>query len=337
MDKLDRKKNTITIKINNNDKAYIDELKKEEKEEISQKKEEGIEKKATTEPVNEEETIIETAATQEEESFEWVLPEKKVEQAQKNGLFVSKKASVKQKTLRQERNLRNLLISIIVAVLLGSGFGFVVWQTITEKAEPTSTVPTVEPNSHTTSPTSPSTTISIPNMSVTVVQAGVFNNKESAEHLQTSLIDQNVSSVVLPVENQYYTLLAISDSLDNAKVVSLQYREDGIDAFWKELQIGGDKKLTQNEMETLTAAQALYKQLVAAVSAPDSVQAGSLDEALSTIKSKSEEEKNMESMVSTLSNAVAITKGKSENEEKSKLLQQQLLQFVVLYKTFVDA
>lgn len=322
MDKLDRK-NTITIKINNNDSAYIDERKKKENQSNKQKEE--------IKPGENEQSVMETAATQEEESFEWILPTATANKVKKDKkVFFDKKTMKPQKTHVQEKKLRNLFFSVIIAVLVGTGFGYVIWQTIIEKVDPVSGVAEMPPPVDKVTNPVPGTdnTSVLPVVTVTVVQAGVFSNLEAAQELQSELQNANMTAAVLPVDQKYYTIISTSASLEDAKAVSVQLRESGMDAYWKEFSLGGNKQVSQTELNTLTASFALYKQLVG------DNDVNSLETSLTVLQDDVGENEVINEMVETLSIAVEAFGGNEDG--KNAIIQQQLLQYVVLYNQFVQ-
>ncbi len=319
MDKLG-KKNTITIKINNDEKTDINEAKSKETKNRELDKEGSLDKQSAEE----------VAATQEEESFEWILPTKKIENVtHQEKVFVAPKKNKKKSFHFPEKKLRGLLISVFVAILVGSGFGYIIWETIIEKAEPVSVIPTPTNNTNEPVGTTQTDLIVLPAVKVVVVQAGVFSNEESAQALQIELQGQEMSSVVLPANGQYYTIIATSDSLENAKAVSVQFRENGMDAYWKEFNLGGKKQVSQNEFDLLTGSFALYKQLVG------DNDVNTIEESLTALKSNQGDHEAIRAMIEALSTAVEALKGDETGQNAN--IQQQLLQYVVLYNEFVQS
>ena len=97
----------------------------------------------------------------------------------------------------------------------------------------------------------------------------------------------------------------------------------------KEFSLGGDKQVSQTELDTLTASFALYKQLVG------DNDVNSLETSLTVLQASQGQNETIDEMVETLSKAVEAFKGNEDG--KNAVIQQQLLQYVVLYNEFANS
>lgn len=341
MDKLDRN-NTITIKINANEKAYKDELTKEIPN--NQVKEEQVEQTQEFQSA-----IKETASSKEveEESFNWVIPERiKQEPANNHEVQFSheslNESSIftvpsKNKKNRKLSSLPQLIVSIVVAIAIGGGFSFIVLKTITAKVDSVSSVQegNVLPVTGDGISEQPNAAIIPEPFPVSVVQGGLFSNKEAAEKQRDIFRDNNMPAEVLSLQGKYYVVLFASDTVDNAKKISSSYKNKGLDAFWKELNINiKSKQLSEGEADFLKDTFAIYTDLTKIVSSrmllQDEMESGHLQKQLTSLQSKNTESKQLKNLMDTLEKAVLSVNNSSEAVQSSLLVQESLLKYLVL-------
>lgn len=335
MDKLDRN-NTITIKINDREKVYREEL---------AKKDHAVNKKQTESIIAEQEvqtSSIETTKENElvDESFEWILPSKEYEEPQSSESSIFTYTG-SEKTIKKDRGLQKLFLSIIVAVLVGSGFMYIVLKTITAKEAIPTTAPIGETPGNNTDP-STSGTIAIDPLTVTVVQGGVFSSADAAKMQRDEFFSEGIPAAVLAQKDKYYIVLFASDSLERAKAVSLQYKEKIPDAFWKEFTLEASEKIfSKTDSQKIKAIHSLFNQLTTAATSAmlstEKIETTKLQASLDNVQSLKSENKKLEEMVSVLSKSVSEMKKDPNSFEESVLVQEQLLQFVVLYASFIQS
>lgn len=322
MDKPNRNK-TITIKINGNEEAYIKERNKEK--ESKQKEEDEIS------PL-----VIESAASKEtsDESFDWVIPSQEVQSFEKESLFVS--SNKKKNNNKNERLFQKLFISIIAAVLIGAGFWYIVFQTITAKEK--STVNTVAPlEGNTGGGQGQVAAANLVPIQLFFVQGGVFSNREAAVAAKDEFIEKGFPAIVISDGDKSYVALFASDSLENAKAVATTYKDQGIDVYWKEMVIspGGEVKLSNDDVEIVAASAALYQSLIGAATqlklASGQIDDNQLETKLNELLEMEVNDESVAKMVISLKDAVETALSGDAAEKNQLQMQTQILQFISMY------
>ena len=233
---MDKKDHGIKIKINGEQKQYIE---KKDSPIISE---------------NDEAAARESS----DESFDWILPNE----------IIPSPASKKVKTYHHQRRqikLKTPIILAIVAVLVGTSLGLIVIRTITtEQAvnKPVDqTIPTVAPVTEPTS-TSPSSK----NMTIQtfLVQGGVFSTEESAKEVQALVHEKNVPAEVFQVDKNYYLFLGAAENLEATKELALLYKTYDIDVFWKQIDFTTKLAEGDQDVEKLLAVYTSLAELSAA-------------------------------------------------------------------------
>lgn len=79
------------------------------------------------------------------------------------------------------------------------------------------------------------------NLTVSMVQAGVFSTKEAAE-TQKSALSVNVPSVIIEMNQKFILYIGIADKIENAKTFALNYKKINIEAFWNDITFSGSTK-----------------------------------------------------------------------------------------------
>ncbi|MDF2558425.1 MAG: hypothetical protein K0R71_2253 [Bacillales bacterium] len=86
------------------------------------------------------------------------------------------------------------------------------------------------------------------NLTVSMVQAGVFSSKEAAE-TQKSTLPVNVPSVIIEQDQKYIIFIGIADKIENAKTFSLNYKKINLESFWKDVPFVGPTKESFSKKE----------------------------------------------------------------------------------------
>lgn len=342
MDKLDRN-NTITIKINGNEKAYKDELKKSNIKDIQKVKNEGSHEK---QEINH--AVLETASASEktDESFDWVLPsnefkqtkevEKEKEQTPSDSSIFAYTTSKKKKR-KNGGELQHYIGAILVAVLIGTGFMYVVLKTITAKELPSSVVSQTE-NVNKDVPSSATQAKETNPLDIRVVQGGVFSNKEAAVLQQEEFIKKELPAVVLSQQDKHFVILFASHSIESAKSVSNMYKEKGVDSYWKEFSISNtNKKMTKEDSEVMNASIVLYNQLAGVATAKVLSDENIETEKIQNIKSLETKNEEISEVITPLNEAISLLSNSKETFEDSLEIQKKLLQFIILYNSYTTS
>ncbi|MGN1386504.1 MAG: SPOR domain-containing protein [Bacillus sp. (in: firmicutes)] len=328
MDKPNRNK-TITIKINGNEEAYINERNKEKEAKQKELEQEGAK------PLS-----IESAASKEtsDESFDWVIPSEEVKSFEKESVFVSGKLK-KKKNNRNERMFQKLFVSIITAVLIGAGFWYIVFRTITASEAPA--VDTTAPLND-DAQTGQSATVSLEPIDLFFVQGGVFSNREAAEAARDDFTSKDFPAIAVSDGDKTYVALFVSDSFENAKKVGAIYKEKGMDVYWKEITIaGGESGLSADDAKVVAASAAFYQTLAGAVTKLQlgSEQAGAeaLKSDLNDLLALEVKDENVSKMVVSLKEAAETVTGADASEDAIVQIQMYLLEYISMYEQLIES
>jgi len=253
------KGNTITIKINGDNKTYQEELNKHEPKTGTP----SVPKVVKMHPdIPDPRVLEETAAAQEsiDESFDWIIPESSDEvlphQKPLDSKSNKKQSSVKTLQLpgsskhKPGRPLGSIFISAIFAVLIGTAIGiFMLKLVMTETGNKSAVEDTPAPALDTAGSGSnvaadSTNTQTVKALTTYVVQGGIYSTMASADAAAASLTTSGIPSKQIKMDGKYYIFLGSADSLANAKLVGQQFKTAGAeDAFAKQLMID-EKKLS---------------------------------------------------------------------------------------------
>ena len=281
---MDKKDTGVTIKINGEQKQYIE---KKDNPIISE---------------NDEAAARESS----DESFDWILPNE----------IIPSPASKKIKIHHQRRQikLKTPIILAIVAVLVGTSLGLIVIRTITTEQtanQPVEqTIPTVAPvTEEPTSPTSDHMTIQ-----TFLVQGGVFSTDESAKEVQALIHEKNVPAEVFQVDKNYYLFLGAAENLEATKELALLYKTNEIDVFWKQIDFTTKLSKRDQDVEKLLAAYTSLAELSAAQlrHAASNVEANQVKAQLNEVQSSERKQ--------ALSEAADFLQNDKPSEAQEKLL-----------------
>jgi len=234
--------------------------------------------------LTESDVISETAAAQEsvDESFDWIIPESSDNDIEEFKIIpsqTSKKTSLPKITTftsnikkKNDRPLGSILISAAFAILIGTTIGVVMLKlVITSPSEKTvTTEPTVvtdKPASSTETKTAEAKNTkaaSISQLTTYVIQGGVFSSDSGAKETSDNLSSKNVPSETVEMDGKYYLFLGVADSIEGAKALGAQYKENGIeDVFAKPLLLEEKKfsNITEKEKTFLKAVPTIYQTL----------------------------------------------------------------------------
>lgn len=269
MDKPKSEK-TITIKINGKDRPFQE--KKEEMQEKAwdprqldrQKKQEQTEFFAS----------IQTAAGKEaDDSFDWILPEETEDADIKEYKIAAPPKSPAKNGLStlankfQGRNKQGFLTSIFLAVffavLLGTGFGFIMLKLVFTDQAAETVAPPIKETPAASKLQSPAAAAELETLTAYVVQGGVWSNSEAAQQVQEANSQKGVYSQSLKMGEQTFLFLGVSGSLDQAKEIGADLKSKGIDVFAKEVAFEGKviEGLNAEEKKLADIASALYQSL----------------------------------------------------------------------------
>ncbi len=332
MDKPDR---NGTIKIQLSGKG---QKQKEKQKKKKQPEETPAESKAAQNDMDKK-----TVPAAEESEFDWILPEQSGSKTDKPLVITTFKDKVEESSVfgaglkdKAKNSLWNkgagrLVLSIAVAIAIGIGFTYTVLFLTTQEdgTLPAAVSETVDSAPQKEEPAAAVDEAGkIQPLDVTIVQGGVFSSEEAAVEQSELFNAGGTTAEVIGQDGKFYILFAVSDTIEHAKRLSVEFREAGTDAFWKEMQIGGGiKGLSKADQLALKKAYALYGKTAAALTAMRFNDSADIEtvrkeaEALADVKVDSEE---MKQLILSLSEAGALL----SDETAVGNVQKKLLQFL---------
>ncbi|MFB5194736.1 hypothetical protein ACE198_07360 [Neobacillus sp. KR4-4] len=273
--------NTIKIKLNG-ENPPIQEVPPKNEVETNSDPIPRVIKINTEHTESESDVNSETAASQEsvDESFDWIIPESSDQDIGELKIIpspTSKKTSLPKITSftsnikkKNGRPLGSILISAAFAILIGTTIGVVMLKlVITSPTEKTvTTVPTevtdkpASSNKTKTAEAKNTSSASISQLTTYVIQGGVFSSDSGAKATSDNLSSKNVPSQTVEMDGKYFLFLGVADSIEGAKALGAQYKEDGIeDVFAKPLLLDEKKfsGITDKEKTFLKAVPTIYR------------------------------------------------------------------------------
>lgn len=250
---------TITIKINGEQKPFLEEPTKEEyKMEKPQSDENGNLLIEYDPEKSEHEVISETAAAQEaEESFDWILPQEENTENELS-LYKTVKSSKQHKGIRlpalskvEKKNIgtiKSIALSVVFAILLGTGFGFIMLKlVITDASKPaavqTKNVPAAKKDKANTNMNAQGA-ITLKPLTTYMVQGGVFSKKETAATVARQAVAKGIPAETMEWNGKYYIFLGIADSIEHARSLGTLYQHKGMDGVFPKTITIPEKKFS---------------------------------------------------------------------------------------------
>lgn len=341
---------TITIKINGKESPIQEEHKQ------SPKKEENdipvLEKSPlhAVEKVTEQETAAAQEA-QEEDEFEWILPEIEDDDELKEYTIMTQSKAKKGKGYkgsplkgpRKKGVLPSIILTIFLAVLLGGSLGILMLKmVISDSANEPSTGPVTEEKPNEEQSQTGQASIELPSITAFVIQGGAFSTPENAEVEEQIMAAKGVPTKVIEIDNQAYIYVGLADNLENAKSLETQVESKGIDPFVKEVAFGGATLagLQESEKNILELAPPLYQlltEIITTASLSNSISSDRLDSLNGQLEKwnglKADENEQVKQIKAELDGASENIKSYGEKNDASLLInaQQHLLNFLGVY------
>ncbi|MEH7343657.1 SPOR domain-containing protein [Bacillus sp. JJ1532] len=349
---------TITIKINGEHRSYEENLVEEnQKEDI---KIEHLQQEGRTE--NWDNMSLEESAaakeTADDDSFDWILPEDTIEETdlkEYNIAAQTKKSSKKGngtfgqsfKKNRHKGFLTSVFITVFFAILLGTGFGFIMLKlVITENSaeieQPVIAEPAVE--EVVKQPEGSETAVLQP-LSTFVIQGGVFSNIEAARQIEGDHIQKGIPSKVIDINGQAVLYLSIASSIEEAKEIGNQFKDKGYEAFAKPITL--DEKSLEGllavEKKIIDAAPGIFQAIAEGATEAATKQTlsdANVDkiaaqiESIKTDKGDQIKNKGIISLNNELNHAHQQLMAYKESKDSAALtkVQQHLLEFFSVYQ-----
>lgn len=350
-----KKGNTITIKINGEQKTFQEQPQKSEPKSAITPTPQVL--KIDPEPTESVDAFSETAAAQEsaDESFDWIIPESSEEDNDKFPVEnnpVSKQSGHKMASFSKGPNKKNgptsigsVLFSALFAIIIGTGIGFFMLKlVITEPGKNSAAAPkTVETTGGTdkTSQSAKSASAVIEQMTTYIIQGGIYSSPDGAKQTVKQLAAKGIPSQLISLNGKSYIFLGVADSIETAKSLSDQYKQIGaVDAFAKPLLVDGKNlsNLSKTEKSFLETMPAVYKTLANAAATAlvsntfpeDSVKALADMEKQLTATVKSSKVKKLQEQLISAADKIK-TYQQSKDTKSLNDAEQHLLNYLSLY------
>jgi stage II sporulation protein B len=360
---MDKPKNsrTITIKINGNERDYNETSKMDEME--PNLVNEIVEPQPETQPHPKASTRVdsfsEVAASQEaiDESFDWILPEVQ-DDDEIDEYIIAKKPQVNKKkssigslkkTLQKQNKgpVKSLFVSILLAILIGTSFGFIVLKLVISDSQmkvetPLATVPeeTAKGNEQSAGETQQ---LALEPIDTYIIQGGVFSSVDSAKVEEQKVKEMGIPTQIIESNGQAILVLGVADSIENAKSIATGYKDKGIDVFAKPYSLPGKEveELTAVEANLLKESKDFYNALASLMASgmfSEQLDKAAITELKNFVGSIDRQEiKNLkiEQLLVDLGSALTKLEAFSGNPTQSTLVdvQQHLLSFIGTYYT----
>ncbi|WP_433743431.1 SPOR domain-containing protein [Falsibacillus pallidus] len=231
MDKPGKNEASIRIKINGEEKEFEENLVVHDWKETKK------------------ETAAASEALEEDESFEWVLPEPEQEQEELKEFkqisyvpAISKKSWVQPKGPNRKNGLSNLVFSIATAIIIGLVLGYVMLHLFTSKAEPVNSLGREENQGAGAGVDAKSdgktTALTLNSFDVPVIQAGIFTSEEAAKTTAAEIEAKGFPASVAKQGEQYFLYSGTAGTVEEAKVQAQKMKDQQIDVFAKTFSAG---------------------------------------------------------------------------------------------------
>ncbi|MBM7620456.1 hypothetical protein JOC95_002309 [Bacillus tianshenii] len=300
----------VKIRINGVEKSYHRNSKKKKGKNRHGTSMEDYQNPERETPIEEDDLpliiVDETAAAaekKEEEDFEWVLPKEPVKPENKE--TTSEKTSyiedlrqinkpkgkkslphsLKKKKLAPPSFSKQLIVSIVMAVGIGTCLGFIILAIMNISSDNplnpnqpvAGSVSDQAENENTgTAGNSDGQSVTIPALGVAVLQGGALSSMEAANATIDSFKSQGFSAVAVG-KDTIYVLVGIGQTVEGMKSLGTMASDKGLETYAKEFAIPERtfNSLNAQDAAVLQEGQSLYKELAATSSSL--LQGGTLD------------------------------------------------------------
>jgi stage II sporulation protein B len=331
-EKMDKQGNKISIKINGSERPFTTEemaIPESIKNEICAAKEEK------------KKLLFENAKNKEENESNII----DLTELRKSTVRPTKKKSFNSTV---SKPIKSAFLSIFTAVVIGTSFGFVVLNFLSEEKangtmeEGVSTSNSALLSSHTETKEQAANSAQQLSFSVHVIQAGVFSTLESAREYMKKLNDAGIPAVAVG-ESPTYLFIGIGLEKETLRPVSELYKQKGQETYIKPLTFANAADSKAQKM--LTASQSFYEKLIstsAQLLGGNSLSReirGDLQNEYKQFQTiKVPNDKNAAKYKKRLENAYTLLTSYQQTKDAQLLpkIQQQLLEALTFYMMFTS-
>ena len=110
--------------------------------------------------------------------------------------------------------------------------------------------------------------LTLPSLSTSVVQEGVYASQEGAEQIQTTLKEKGIPAGIFSVDGKFALFIGVASNIEHAKEIGQAFKASGTDTFSKEFIIKEKtvSNLQEEEKKVLELAPAVYQTLLTSLS-----------------------------------------------------------------------
>lgn len=272
---MDKPEERISIRINGKEKILLSE--QELNEEVAAAKEAEIEDFDLEEENHADEEILDNVIDFEERR---TGKRKKRVRSQVKKPILSKKKKNCFPRFRQKKQptsyFKKLMIALIAAVIIGTGFGYILlslFTDITSENEIDKTITNGQAVSQYAvaaeeSETEQATDILVPtvinSMSVEVIQGGAFSSEESASQYALKIKEGGAAAVIVPESNPVLMFIGIGTSSSELEEISAYYQEKGQEIYIKRISTSAveTSRLNNQEAAFVSKGQSLFQSFI---------------------------------------------------------------------------
>lgn len=359
---------TITIKINGKERPFHDK----EKGNTEMESATLIEEKRSSSSTKFGEEVAAGSEAIDDESFDWILPgEEEMEEEPEilvNGSSPEKKKAFFERKIKEEKGnkksvpkrvIPSVFFTVLFAVVLGTGFGFILLKMVSSDQQVTSkqnaAVSTAETETKTaektnteaknSNNTAASTIIATKkDISTFVVQHIILSNENAVKQVQSQLTNKGYISQEIAINGKMAVYLGVASELEGAKTWAKAIKKDKVEAFAKPITFNGGgkiKNITKEEKSFIEKSPAIYHSLTAFVSSVQFAGASSAEEkeelkkqqaVLDKMKIADFKNKEVKSMALQLNEGITKSIALADNsKEDAQAVQKNLLAFLEKY------
>jgi stage II sporulation protein B len=336
---MDKHHHRLSIKINGKERVFKEEEKEEAKKSVKS---------------NEV-----AAAKEKEEEFEWVLPEENNETSTKIVPIEDlrkpskNKSTVKSTSIHKKHfPLKKLFLTILLAVIVGTGFGVVLLQLITDPTPASEEDPSSMLGEDPVSiPYKQDTTnkqavgqekLSIPSLTVLLLQGGTFKSEENRKAYATSIRTSGFVSAIFDES----VIIGVATDEETAKAIGDLYEKSGLPFHVKQVTIEGKTFSNKGDIDSkyIEQTHALFHQLVALSSqtlSGETVRDNDWEEAknlYNKVRAQDVKNETYEKLVDRLKDSYSALQLYQDHQDEKSIWksQQALLDAFVFYRQWIN-
>jgi stage II sporulation protein B len=275
---MDKSNGRISIKINGQERNLDEKDKESVESKVSHNSESNLENDLNDQ--NDEVAV----SKEPDEEFTWVLPNNDeeiqepikvspIEDVRNTAHSSSFIKSVRSKSYRNGNNtsFKPFLISILLAIIVGSGFGIIMLKVFPEaEAQPTATEPTTSVTSPITEDNegktdSTSVSIELGTINAAVVQEGMYSSQDSAKTAVEAAKNSGSPAAAVGIDDSFYVFVGIGLEKENlANIATIFTEKQNKEPYSKPIELaGGDfSNLSEHDASFINDAQKLFSELI---------------------------------------------------------------------------